>query len=243
MKTIITLIATAALALTLSVANAPAQGSSFFRIGKPTPAAKKKTQVKKKKPAAVKKKKKVVRRRRHRRRRYTERVFGLRLGWSRRYVERRFRLRRVHMLRRSRTGTVYSDSIFHGYGLKNVWLLFQKKRLAKVMLVYTTDGSGPQVASFLAAKYRYLRQRVIRVFGNPTQEEGYVDDRTPDFSLALFSGMVVYFSYWHNPKGVRILLTLDRMGGQPVVTLTYQSLDIFLTPAKVPWMSSLPEHE
>jgi hypothetical protein len=241
MRKIITIVASAALALALSASSAPAEGSSFFRIGKPAPPAQKKTQVQKKKPATVKKKKKVVRRRW--RRRDTERVFGLRLGWSRRYVERRFKLHRVHMLRRTRAGTVYAGSIFRAPGLKHVWLLFQKKRLAKVMLVYGHYGPGPQVATFLAAKYRYLRQRVIRAFGNPTQEEGYVDDRTPDFSLALFAGQVVYFSYWHNPKGVRILLILDRMGGQPVVTLTYQSLDIFLTPAKLPWMSSLPEPE
>jgi hypothetical protein len=244
MKNITTLIALAVLALW--TASAPAQKPSFFRIGKPTPKAKKKTQVKKPKKATLKKpvkKAKTAARRRRWKRRPADRIFGLRLGWSRNYIERRFRLHRVAMLQRSRSGTVYAGSIFRSPGLQHVWLLFQKKRLAKVMLVYGAHGPGPKVAGFLAAKYRYLRKRVMRRFGHPTQEEGFLDERTPDFSLALFSGMAVYYAYWHNPKGVRIMLTIDRMGRQPVVTLSYQSLDIFLTPAKVPWMSAMPGGE
>ncbi|MBU0515280.1 MAG: hypothetical protein KJ621_10965 [Proteobacteria bacterium] len=244
---ILTMAATtlATLALALGATTAGAQSSSFFRIGKP-PQKTKKTPPKAKAPAAtpaaVKKaapEKRVVKRRR--RRVYHERVFGIRLGWSRKYVERRFRRRRVRLLGRNRLSTMYAGSIFRSPGLSAVYMLFQKGRLAKVMLVYGAEGSGPQAASTLAAKYRYLRKYVSRRFGNPTQQAGFVDERVPDFSLALASGMATYFTYWHNPKGVRILLSLDRNNGRPAVTLSYQSMEHFLTPPPLPWVSVLPE--
>lgn len=207
-----------------------AADNSFFKIGQPTKKPKK--TFKKTVPAKrVKKrvKKSTVKRRRIKRRRVVRHtgMLGLRLGWSRRHVERLFSRRGISAIRRTGRVTVYGRALRSSHLLDGVWLMFISGRLAKIMMTYSVQGNSSYWSRVLKKRYDTLRTMLVRRYGNPSADETFHDSRVPETGLALASGMSNFYSYWHEEGGGRMLLALGRYNSRPVLTLSYQHIALF----------------